>query len=102
MVKSWRRFEEILVHMNPEGTKQSGDKAMFDNLARINAILDGDQQHSFNNWVAKLAQVDSITADNFAQLQPFKPKSGYAFQLKYPLIENQISQLKGQRGNYYV
>ncbi|MCG6227618.1 MULTISPECIES: hypothetical protein [Vibrio] len=37
--------------MNTTGEKQKGDKALFDNLARINAILDSEQQRSFNTWV---------------------------------------------------
>lgn len=101
-VRTWRRFEEILSRMNVTGKKQSGDKAMFDNLARINAILDGEQQDSFNRWVLTLAQDDKITANNFAQMTPFPPRQGKAFQDKYPLIETQIAQLNNSNGEFYV
>ncbi len=46
--------------MNPEGRAIVGEKAMFDNLARINAILDNTQQHDFNLWVTQLAEKISL------------------------------------------
>ena len=54
-IKSWRKFEESLACMNVRGTKVSGDKALFANLNRINAILDRHQQHDFNVWLDALA-----------------------------------------------
>ena len=54
-IKSWRKFEEVLARMNPEAKKDVGDKALFDNMARLNALLDGEQQESFNNWVYSLS-----------------------------------------------
>ncbi|KJZ07816.1 hypothetical protein TW85_24220 [Marinomonas sp. S3726] len=53
-VKTWRKFEEVLCRMNPEA-KNGGDKAIFNNMARINAILDNAEQDSFNIWVHELS-----------------------------------------------
>ncbi len=102
MVRSWRRFEEILARMNPEGKKQSGDKALFKNLDRINTILDGEQQDSFNQWVRQLAQQDKITTQNFAQLKPYTPRTGNAFRDKHSLIKTQVARLNNNSGEFYV
>jgi LysM repeat protein len=59
-VKSWRKFMEVLAHMNETGTKESSDKDIFFNLNRINAILSGKQQNEFDKWVNILANVDRI------------------------------------------
>ncbi|KZM43647.1 hypothetical protein OA92_08120 [Marinomonas sp. SBI22] len=53
-IKTWRKFEEVLVRMNQDAEKK-GDKALFDNMARINSILDGEEQDSFNTWVHELS-----------------------------------------------
>lgn len=53
-IKTWRKFEEVLSRMNTEA-KDGGDKALFDNMARINSILDGEEQDSFNAWVHELS-----------------------------------------------
>ena len=53
-IKTWRKFEEVLCRMNPEA-KDGGDKAIFNNMARINSILDGEEQESFNAWVHELS-----------------------------------------------
>ncbi|MGY5540766.1 LysM peptidoglycan-binding domain-containing protein, partial [Vibrio brasiliensis] len=105
-VKTWRRFEEVLTRMNvtgekPSGGKQAEDKALFDNLARINAILDGEQQISFNNWVLKLAQVKEINESNFAQMRPFAPRSGWSWRQKRETVERQIAHLNKNNG-YYI
>ncbi|MEF1286114.1 LysM domain-containing protein, partial [Vibrio sp. M250220] len=105
-VKTWRRFEEVLTRMNvtgekPLGGKQAEDKALFDNLARINAILDGEQQTSFNNWVLKLAQVKEINEANFAQMHPFAPRSGWSWRQKRETVERQIAHLNKNNG-YYI
>ncbi|MEF1257244.1 hypothetical protein QTN95_20765, partial [Vibrio sp. M260112] len=105
-VKTWRRFEEVLTRMNvtgekPSGGKQAEDKALFDNLARINAILDGEQQTSFNNWVLKLAQVKEINESNFAQMPPFAPRSGWSWRQKRETVERQIARLNKNNG-YYI
>lgn len=55
-ISSWRKFEEVLVRINPTGSKQENESATLDNLARINAILDGKQQTQFNQWVFNLIQ----------------------------------------------
>ncbi|MGD8232749.1 LysM peptidoglycan-binding domain-containing protein, partial [Vibrio sp. TRT 1302] len=105
-VRTWRRFEEVLTRMNatgekPSGGKQAEDKALFDNLARINAILDGEQQTSFNNWVLKLAQVNEINESNFAQMRPFSPRSGWSWSQKRERVERQIARLNKNNG-YYI
>jgi LysM repeat protein len=89
--RSWRKFEEVLAHMNPTGEKKSGDKGLFDNLNRINAILDGDQQDHFNDWVSWVAngQDDVVHRDKLA----FAPFKGTAFANKLPLVEQQINNL---------
>lgn len=89
--RSWRKFEEVLTHFNPKGEKQSGDKALFDNLDRINAILAGDQQEQFNDWIKWLAEgEDDINQRN---LVAFAYKSGRVFQDKLPLVAQQIDDL---------
>ncbi|WP_417698688.1 hypothetical protein [Psychromonas sp.] len=100
-VKSWRRFEEILSRMNTTGEKQKGDKALFDNLARINAILDGEQQRSFNAWVYLLAQENEIDESNFANMRPYTPRTGHAWVNKKNIVEQQIAQLNNNNG-YYI
>lgn len=100
-VKTWRRFEEVLSRMNVTGEKQSGDKALFDNLARINTILDGEQQRSFNDWVLKLAQDNEINESNIAQMRPFAPRSGNAWSQKRAIVERQIARLNNGNG-YYI
>ncbi len=105
-VKTWRRFEEVITRMNttgekPSGGKQAEEKALFDNLARINAILDGEQQTSFNVWVYLLAQENEIDESNFAKMRPYTPRTGYAWRSKREVVEQQISQLNNNNG-YYV
>ncbi|EHR6585594.1 peptidoglycan-binding protein, partial [Vibrio parahaemolyticus] len=75
---SWHKFEEILQRMNPDGRAIAGEKAMFDNLARINAILDNIQQHDFNLWVTQLAEKNKLDATN----TPYTPLSGEALARK--------------------
>ncbi|HFQ5055566.1 TPA: LysM domain-containing protein [Vibrio vulnificus] len=75
---SWHKFEEILQCMNPDGVAASGEKAMFDNLARINAILDNTQQHDFNLWVTQLAEKNKLDATSM----PYTPLSGEALARK--------------------
>ncbi|MBL4240810.1 hypothetical protein [Vibrio fluvialis] len=100
-VKSWRRFEKILSRMNTTGEKQKGDKARFNNLARINAILEGEQQRSFNTWVYLLDQENENDESNFAKMRPYTPRTGYAWRTKREMVEQQISQLNNNNG-YYV
>ncbi|TOM42964.1 peptidoglycan-binding protein, partial [Vibrio parahaemolyticus] len=75
---SWHKFEEILQRMNPDGRAIAGEKAMFDNLARINAILDNTQQHDFNLWVTQLAEKNKLDATS----KPYTPLSGEALARK--------------------
>ncbi|KKC97887.1 LysM peptidoglycan-binding domain-containing protein [Photobacterium halotolerans] len=86
---SWHKFEEILQRMNPAGKKMSGDQIMFDNLARINAILDGSQQSDFNRWVGKLAEQEKSALVAF---EPYTPLSGEALASKKTQVNQQIAQ----------
>ncbi|PYF77792.1 LysM domain-containing protein [Marinomonas alcarazii] len=88
---SWRKFEEVLAHMNPQGKKQSGDQALFDNLDRINAILAGDQQEQFNDWIKWLSEGEDDINQRY--LLAFTYKTGPAFQNKLSLVAQQISDV---------
>lgn len=94
--RSWRKFEEVLAHMNPKGEKQADDKALFNNLDRINAILAEDQQDQFNDWIKWLSEGE----DDINQRYPlaFTYKSGSAFQAKLSLVAQQISDVP----NFYA
>ncbi|PSV27980.1 hypothetical protein C9J42_06355 [Photobacterium sp. GB-56] len=76
-IRSWRKFVEVLAHMNIEGKKQSSDNALINNLQRINKILDGKQQIEFNQWIAQLASVNYL--DNMGMI-PSTPFTIYDFQ----------------------
>ncbi|PSV31363.1 hypothetical protein [Photobacterium sp. GB-210] len=76
-IRSWRKFVEVLAHMNIEGKKQSSDNALINNLQRINKILDGKQQIEFNQWIAQLASVNHL--DNMGMI-PSTPFTIYDFQ----------------------
>ncbi|WP_297476671.1 LysM domain-containing protein [uncultured Photobacterium sp.] len=76
-IRSWRKFVEVLAHMNVEGKKHSSDDALVKNLQRINYILDGDQQKEFNQWIAQLASVNYL--DNMGMI-PSTPFTIYDFQ----------------------
>ena len=70
-VRSWRKFVEVLAHMNVEGKKQSSDDALMSNLQRINSILDGKQQREFNQWIAQLASVNYLENMGMVPKMPF-------------------------------
>ena len=75
-VRSWRKFVEVLAHMNEKGEKQTTDDALVKNLKRINYILDGDQQKEFNQWIAQLASLSYL--ENLGMVPkkfPFTPSS---------------------------
>ena len=81
--------------MNPEGKKQNSDKFLFDNLVRLNAILDNQQQQEFNDWVHTLAQKDKLT--KLAQVKdttrPFTPYKGNQFDMKRNQINTQLASI---------
>ena len=103
-IYSWRKFEEVLVRMNPEGKKQNDDEALFDNLARLNAILDNTQQQDFNDWVHTLAQQDKLTS--LAQVKgttiPFTYYDGNRFSDKRNQVNDQLAKIgrTPQAGRY--
>jgi len=49
-VNSWRQFIEVLEHMEKEGNRVKA----FDSLARLQAILDFNQQKEFDRWIHRL------------------------------------------------
>ncbi|PKF81426.1 LysM domain-containing protein [Vibrio sp. vnigr-6D03] len=83
---SWRRFEEALSRMNTQGKKRGGEKALFKNLDRINAILDGKQQDEFTQWIVKLAENDRVSMDAYTTMASPKIYKG-------PQVKQQVSQL---------
>ncbi|GLT13470.1 LysM peptidoglycan-binding domain-containing protein [Vibrio algivorus] len=103
-IYSWRKFEEVLARINPEGKKQNSDKSLFNNLARLNAILDYAQQQEFNDWVHNLAQEDKLT--KLAQIKgttrPFTPYTGNRFDMKRNQVGVQLASIgrTPQNGRY--
>ncbi|WP_137170287.1 hypothetical protein [Marinomonas sp. FW-1] len=77
--------------MNPKGEKQAGDKILFDNLDRINAILAEDQQDQFNDWIKWLSEGEDDINQRY--LLAFTYKTGSAFQNKLSLVAQQISDV---------
>ncbi|MFY2508236.1 LysM peptidoglycan-binding domain-containing protein [Vibrio pectenicida] len=94
---SWHKFEEILARMNPTGSKIRGEKALFESIERINAILDNRQQAMFNRWVATLTEVN--LADKVA-LAPFEAYQQMDFIQKRTQVEQQYASLYGNSTSY--
>ncbi|WP_341665913.1 LysM peptidoglycan-binding domain-containing protein [Vibrio sp.] len=94
---SWHKFEEILARMNPTGSKMRGEKALFESIERINAILDNKQQAMFNRWVATLTEIN--LADKVA-LAPFEAYQQMDFIQKRTQIEQQYASLYGNTTSY--
>ena len=103
-VCSWRKFEEVLARMNPEGEKQNSDQSLFDNLARLNAILDNNQQQEFNDWVHTLAQQETLAklAQVKGTTRPFTPYKGNQFDMKRNQVDVQLASIDRtpQTGRY--
>ncbi|WP_417883201.1 LysM peptidoglycan-binding domain-containing protein [Vibrio rumoiensis] len=103
-VCSWRKFEEVLARMNPEGEKQNSDQYLFDNLARLNAILDNNQQQEFNDWVHTLAQQETLAklAQVKGTTRPFTPYKGNQFDMKRNQVDVQLASIgrTPQTGRY--
>ncbi|PST99694.1 LysM peptidoglycan-binding domain-containing protein [Photobacterium iliopiscarium] len=70
-VRSWRKFVEVLAHMNEIGEKQNSDIALITNLQRINNILDFSQQREFNQWIAQLASLNYLENMGMVPKTPF-------------------------------
>ena len=68
-----RKFEEVLAHMTPDGSKVASEKELFSNLNRLNAILDGLQQDEFNTWLSRLPLTQK-EVDNNATFIAFTSK----------------------------
>lgn len=78
-VQTWRKFEEMLAHMNHTGKKQAGDGVLFDNLSRIYGILHGKQLTDFYKWVMRLAHLKEGEA---LKVAPFAACTVEEFQRK--------------------
>ncbi|WP_447472325.1 LysM peptidoglycan-binding domain-containing protein [Vibrio harveyi] len=97
---SWHKFEEILARMNEKGEKERGEDTLFDNIQRLNAILDGSQQREFNRWVASLAEKNLSKEVANA---PFAPYKGKAFARKLAHVNQQYASIYGgSTPNQYV
>ncbi|MDC0612214.1 LysM peptidoglycan-binding domain-containing protein [Vibrio sp.] len=90
---SWRKFEEILARINDTGTKSTDITALFKNMDRINAILDGTQQKQFNKWVYELSQKNKVSLVTANGGDPFKPS--YSFNQKLAnVVKQQINKIE--------
>jgi len=103
---SWRKFDEILCRMNKNGEKANDDQTKFNNLARINAILDGGQQRQFNHWVHQLAKIKTfstmLTRENVPlPPAPFSNRLGDVFRKKALQIDQQFAALGTHYPRYY-
>ncbi|PMS61096.1 LysM peptidoglycan-binding domain-containing protein [Vibrio parahaemolyticus] len=94
---SWHKFEEILARMNEKGKKAAGERVLFENIQRINAILDGKQQNQFNLWVTTLAETNSSVE---VACTPFTPYSSTDFARKRSQVNQQYASLNNDHSTY--
>lgn len=99
---SWHKFEEILARMNRDGSKASGDAVMFDNLERINTILDDEQQGDFDRWVHQLAIHQSVEVVKNQQRLPYLPRRDYAFVKKIEKIDTRLAMARVNNPDRFV
>ncbi|WP_394167825.1 LysM peptidoglycan-binding domain-containing protein [Photobacterium piscicola] len=99
-VKSWRKFIEVLAHMNEEGEKDNTDDAIFNNLRRINAILSGDQQDEFDSWIHMLANIDRVESIFNKTNKSLEPFTFYSVGLKYKKKKEVESNIKQITNNF--
>lgn len=85
---SWRKFEEILSRVNENGKKSFTVNSLLNNLERINAMLDGEQQKQFNRWVFELASKEKVEQ---LQMTPFHPAYGSVALRKRQKVSQQIA-----------
>ncbi|NIY94597.1 LysM peptidoglycan-binding domain-containing protein [Vibrio diazotrophicus] len=98
-VMSWRKFEEVLARMNPQGEKQTTDDELFHNLNRINYILDRNQQRQFNRWVQTLAQKSDIHPAETSLELAFTPSTYRQIEDKLEDVRQQYASLKSLHNN---
>lgn len=93
-IRSWRKFIEVLAHMNETGKKQNSDTDLIDNLQRINYILDGRQQFEFNQWLSQLASLNHL--QNLGMIPPslMQPQ-----QVKAPFTVSNLTQKRKKQQN---
>ncbi len=101
-VKSWRKFEEVLARMNPEGAKRNSDEELFQSIKRLNSILSGEQQREFNRWVQGLAQQSEVHPTDSKLDLAFTPLDSRGIAEKLKDVEQQIAQLGLDDGSRYV
>ncbi|CAE6945981.1 Lysin motif [Vibrio sp. B1FIG11] len=94
---SWHKFEEILARMNEKGEKELGEDTLFNNIQRLNAILDGPQQQEFNRWVTSLAEKN--LAKEVGNV-PFVPYKGQTFTQKQARVNQQYASIYGSSTPY--
>ncbi len=69
-LRSWRHMIEVLEHCSPNGQKVSS----MASLERINSILDGTQQRSFNRFIQRLAVNQPPSSGAMLAWQPVSPQ----------------------------
>ncbi len=97
-ITSWRKFEEVLARINITGSKQSGEKAIFTNFNRLNAILDGREKKELNNWMFQLTLSDNVDESKLMSLA-YTPTPFYK---KQEIIQYQLAQLQSTHSNVYA
>ena len=70
-LRQWRHMLEVLEHCSPSGAKTNA----MDSLDRLNSMLDGSQQRSFNRFIQRLALNHSLENDVMLAWQPAPPQS---------------------------
>ncbi|WP_164711851.1 hypothetical protein [Vibrio zhugei] len=100
-VTSWRKLSEILCRMNKDGHKEGKVNAMIANLKRINAILDGDQQDEFDDWILELSVKDKRDLLNRDGRLAFTPLTGDQFRNKEAEVRGKIARLTTPDSNEY-
>jgi|GEM_PF-5511302 len=101
-VMSWRKFEEVLSRMNPEGAKRNSDDDLFQSLNRLNSILSSKQQIEFNQWVQRLAQQSDVHPAESNLDLAFTPLNSQNIGNKLEDVEQQIARLGRDDGSRYV
>ncbi|WP_417884463.1 hypothetical protein [Vibrio rumoiensis] len=101
-VTSWRKLSEILCRMNKDGHKEGNVNAMIANLTRINAILDGDQQDEFDDWILELSVKDKRNLLNRDGRLAYTPLTGDQFRNKEAEVRGKIARLTTPDSNEYI
>lgn len=99
-VNSWRKFEEVLAHMSPNGQKLQGDEALFESLEDLYDILDGSQQIEFNAWILHLA---SKLDNKVSEIPAYTPYKGARLIAKLETVKKQqYARVRSRSSDHYV